>query len=216
MIRCYSINTTICDNGNRIDSNCDHDLVHYGDMYAYIHAYYVVQLLLYNIQRSIGCNNSNTTNCDDNNVRYTAGLFFLLIVMEHKIDNISKINDNNFGFTHCNMMQCDYINNIHIHLYNWIPKTKKDHNTARDNNQYPTYQVHKSLFYIYGIDTDCDYDHMLLRYNECNNMICRFSLLWKQVSKNNYNDDVGTLQSNHFDIGTVQCRNNNTLSFYCP
>ena len=146
LIVCYSTNTIIGDDENRVDGNVDHDLVHYGVVYTYVHVYYVVQLLLYNIQRSIGCNNSNTTNCDDNNVRYTAGLFFLLIVMEHKIDNISKINDNNFGFTHCNMMHCDYINNIHIHLYNWIPKTKKDHNTARDNNQYPTYQVHKSLF----------------------------------------------------------------------
>ena len=23
-------------------------------------------------------------------------------------------------------MRCDYINNIHAHSYNWIPKTKKD------------------------------------------------------------------------------------------
>ena len=84
---CYSINTTISDNGNRIDNNCDHELVHYGVVYSYVHAYYIVQLLLYNIQRSIGCNNSNSTNCDDNNSRHTAGLSSLSIVMEQKIDN---------------------------------------------------------------------------------------------------------------------------------
>ena len=33
----YSINTTICDDGKRIDSNYDHDLVHYGVVYAYVH-----------------------------------------------------------------------------------------------------------------------------------------------------------------------------------
>ena len=89
---CNNINTTNCDNDNTIDSNCDCDLVHYGVVYAYVYTYYVVQLLLYNIQRSIGCNNINTTNydngtarCDNNNLYHTAGLFFLPIVMEKTI-----------------------------------------------------------------------------------------------------------------------------------
>ena len=59
LMGCYSIKTTICDSSTMIDSSCDHNLVHYGVVYTYAHAYYVVQLLLYNIQRSIGCNNSN-------------------------------------------------------------------------------------------------------------------------------------------------------------
>ena len=42
--------------------------------------------------------------------------------------------------------------------------------------------MHQSLFYIYGVDTDCDHDHMLLQYNECNKMTFLFPLLWKQVS----------------------------------
>ena len=69
-----------------------------------------------------------------------------------------------------------------------------NYDTAHNNNQRPTYQVHKFLYVIYGVDTD--------------------SLLWKQGSKNDYNDDVGTLQCGHFDIGTVRYVNNNNLSFY--
>ena len=190
---CYSTNTTICDNGNRIHSNCDHDLVYYGVMYAYVHTYYVVQLLLFNIQKSCGCNNSNTTNCDNNNLRHIADLFFFPIVMAKKIDNTIKVDDNNFGFDHYNIMHSAYANNFCNHSYNWIPKTKKDRDTAHDQNQHPTYQVHQSLYYIYGVDTNCDHDHMLLQYNERDNMIFLFSLLWKPVSVNNYNDDVGTL-----------------------
>ena len=36
----------------------------------------------------------------------------------------------------------------------------------------------------------------------------------KQVNKNDYNDDIGTLQCDHFDIGTIRYRNNNNLSSY--
>ena len=41
--------------------------------------------------------------------------------------------------------------------------TKDD--TARDNSKCTTYQVHRSLFHIYGVDTDYDHDHdhMLLQ-----------------------------------------------------
>ena len=53
LMGCYSIKTTVCDSRNRVNSNCDHDLVHYRVVYTDVHAYYVVQLLLYNIQRSI-------------------------------------------------------------------------------------------------------------------------------------------------------------------
>ena len=66
-----------------------------------------MQLLLYksyNIQRSFGCNNSNTTNCDQNSLRHTANLFFLSIIMTKKIDNTSKIDDNDFDFDHYNIM----------------------------------------------------------------------------------------------------------------
>ena len=46
LMGCYSINTIIYDGDNRIDSNHDDcDLVHYGVVYAYVHAYYIVQLL---------------------------------------------------------------------------------------------------------------------------------------------------------------------------
>ena len=64
-----------------------------------------------------------------------------------------------------------------------------DHDTAHDNtdnNHCPTYQVHQSLYYIYGVDTDCDHDHMFLQYDECVNMIFPSSHLWKQVSENDY------------------------------
>ena len=57
---------------------------------------------------------------------------------------------------------------------------------------------------------------MVLQYNECVNMIFPFSLFWKPVNKNNYNDNVGTLQCDHFDIGTVQYGNSNNLPFYQP
>ena len=36
------------------------------------------------------------------------------------------------------------------------------HETARNNNQHTTYQVHQSLFYNYGVDTDGEHDHILL------------------------------------------------------
>ena len=52
-MECYSTNTTICENGKRIDNNCHHDLIHYGVVYGYVRAYYIVQLLLYNTQESI-------------------------------------------------------------------------------------------------------------------------------------------------------------------
>ena len=62
----------ICDNDNKVDSNSDHNLVHYGvvHVYVYVYASYVVQLLLYNIQRSIVCNSINTTNYDNNTAKY--------------------------------------------------------------------------------------------------------------------------------------------------
>ena len=145
LMECDRSNTTICDKRNRIDSNCDHDLVHYGVVYVYVHAYYVVQLLLYNIQRSSGCNNSNITNCDNNNLRYTA------IKMAKKIDSIGIIDDNNFSFESCNIMQCDYVNNIctyvnniHTHsIYHGCDDARElvfdtKYKTARDNNQRTT------------------------------------------------------------------------------
>ena len=32
-------------------------------------------------------------------------------------------------------------------------------NTARDNNRHKTYQVHQSLFYLYGVDNDYGYNY---------------------------------------------------------
>ena len=64
-MRCNSINTTIYDNNNRINNDHDHDLVYYGVVYVSVYAYYVVQLLLYDIQRSIRVDSINTTNCEN-------------------------------------------------------------------------------------------------------------------------------------------------------
>ena len=104
------------------------------------------------------------------NTSNTAGLLCLPIVMEKKIVNISTIDvhDNNFGFD--SHHDCDLAFVL-------------DHDTACDNKQRPTYRVHQYLFYIYGVDIDCDHDHMLvcmlLQYNECNDMTFPFPLLWK-------------------------------------
>ena len=87
---------------------------------------YLLPILYYNIQYFIGCDNINTTICDNNNSHSPAVLFFLSIEMKKKIDNTSKIDDNNFGFDHCTIIRCDYVNNMHTHSYDWIPKTKKD------------------------------------------------------------------------------------------
>ena len=201
-----------------------------------------------------------------NNTSNKAGLLFLLTIIEKKIDNTSKFDDNNFG------LQCDYVNNIPTHSSMLILKKKKasfvtttnvksfrfvvmiitmvknnqiqvydgvlhmlvdgiystggdvdcesfqymlvngiystggdvdcesfhivlksnyhdwddaqelafvtKYKTSHDNNQCTTYQVHQSLFYNYGVDTDSHHDHILPRYKDdkCNNMIFPFLL----------------------------------------
>ena len=56
------------------------------------------------------CDNG-TARCNNNNVHHPAGLFFLSTVMAKKTNNTSKIDDTNFVFYHCNIMQCDYEDN---------------------------------------------------------------------------------------------------------
>ena len=115
-----------------------------------------------------------TTICNNNNFRHTAGMFFLPIVLEKKIDNTSTIDvdDNNFGLDlPCsNNHDCDNACELAF-------DTK--HKTVDDNRR-TTYQVHQPLFYSYGIDSDGDHDHKLLQCkdNECKNMI---PFLWKQA-----------------------------------
>ena len=100
--------------------------MHDGVIYTYAQAYSVVQLLLYNIQRSSGCNNTNATICDNNNLCHAPGLFCLPIVMEKKIVNTSTIdvNDNNFGFD--NYFNRDFAFDL-------------DHDIVLDSKQRPTY-----------------------------------------------------------------------------
>ena len=209
---------------------------------------YVVPILYYDIQYLFGCNNINTTICDNNNSHSTACFFFLSIEMEKKIDNTGKIDDNKFGSDHCAIMRCNYVNNIHIHSYDWIPKTKKDssrrlqsslsmimtitmvasnqvhvcddvlymldnsiyntphdvdykpfhiipesnyhhralafntnYNTERDNNHRPAYQVHQSLFYIYGADIGCDHNSSIGLILTKNVIKCEVSILFQTL-----------------------------------
>ena len=66
----YSFNTTIYVSDNRIDSTpVDRDLVYYGVVYTYVYTYNAVQLLIYNIQRSIGYKDINTSVSDNNNIQ---------------------------------------------------------------------------------------------------------------------------------------------------
>ena len=149
LLGCYSFNTTVCDSDNRIDSTpVDQDLVHYGVVYTYVYAYYVVQLLLYNIQRSIGFNDINTTVCDNNNIQRS---------IEYNND------DNNINTTVCDN------NNIQRSIeYN-----NDDNNFGFDRALAFDLVHDQSLFYIYGVDTISDHDHLLLRVIFCS------VILWK-------------------------------------
>ena len=51
--------------------NINRDLVHYGVIYAYMYAYYVVQLLLYNIQEPV-CYNNGVLCVNKYNIMYQA------------------------------------------------------------------------------------------------------------------------------------------------
>ena len=80
---------------------------------------YLVPILYYDTQYFTGCNHINRTICTHNNLCPTAGWFFFPIVMVEQIDNTCKISDdNNFRFVHCDIMQCDYVNNICTYINN--------------------------------------------------------------------------------------------------
>ena len=105
LVGCNSINTTICDNNNRVNSNLDHDLVYYGVVYASVYAYYVVQLLVYNIQRSIGGDNINTTYCDNSTAEFTIFyhwcVLYLYVIPIIHYDMKYLIGCNNINTTNC-------------------------------------------------------------------------------------------------------------------
>ena len=213
-------------------------------MYAYVYAFDVVRLLLYNIQsfdHNTICNNNahvtvqNNNECDNSNdiVHATQTYIYGVYTANNCYDNFlasHTVCNNNRAY---DVALVDLISNSSVVLGQVPRNITYNNNIYEDvlnNNIYDDEVFVNTSFAITNVNTytdadagDVDYElfYPILEYNNHDrNNDCELVFDTKDNTACNNNEracyDVGTLRCAHYDIGTVQCGNNNTLPFYLP